>query len=205
MQNHVHSGLAPRFILASGSEARKSMLNKAGLKFSVISADIDESMIKQQYQDQDIAQCATMLACEKAKKVSLMEMGAIVIGADSMLEINGTRLSKPVGLDGLRNHLKQLRGNSHYLISAAAIYQDGMLQGSVMGRARLTMRDFSDEFLAHYIAQVGIDVCASVGGYQLEGMGAQLFDNVEGDYFTILGLPLFKLCALMRHKGWLKI
>ena len=127
--------------------------------------------------------------------------GALVIGADQMLDCEGVWFDKPTGRDGAREQLKALRGRTHRLVSCAVIVRDGERIWHQIDRARLTMRNFSDAFLDEYLDSAGDDVLHSVGAYQLEGLGAQLFHRVDGDFFTILGLPLLPVLGFLRVHG----
>ena len=200
----THNFLGKRIILASASAIRAQLLTNAGLSFDVDAANIDEAALKQSMAKASIEQIALALAEAKAKAISPRHQGAMIIGADQMLELDGKAFDKPPNLDALRHQLVLLRGRTHRLISAFALVQDGMIMGSGCSQARLTMRQFSETFLDNYIEQHGEIAMRSVGGYQLEGNGVQLFSHVEGDYFTILGLPLLKLLALLRHRQWLE-
>lgn len=139
------------------------------------------------------------LAIEKATLVSRDQPAAFVVGADQMLEVNGIRYDKARDLNELRQHLKQLRGKTHHLISAVAVCQAGELQFSYVGTAHLRMRSFSEEFLALYLERVGDQALGQVGGYAVEGQGIQLFDQIEGEQSVILGLPMLPLLEFLRR------
>lgn len=190
-------------ILASGSRTRLDLLHNAGVPVAADPAAIDESAVKQALhadgaKAEDVAEA---LAEMKAQRASRRHPGALVIGADQMLDCNGIWFDKPSDLDHARAQLLALRGRTHVLISGAVAVRDGERLWHRTDRARLTMRPFSDAFLDVYLAQLGPAVLQSVGGYQLEGLGAQLFAKVEGDYFTILGLPLLPLLDYLRTCG----
>lgn len=189
-------------ILASGSSARRAMLTNAGLTFDVIPADIDEDSVKSAVLSADPyaepAEIASRLACEKARAVSRQHPDIPVIGADQILVFEDTIYSKVSALIEARAVLKKLRGRTHVLISGAALAREGEILWQGRDTARLTMREFSDAFLAQYLEQAGSGIFGCVGCYELEGMGIQLFDKIEGDYFTILGLPLLPLMAALR-------
>jgi septum formation protein len=189
-----------RLILASGSSARRSMLAAAGVKITVMPADVDESAIKAGA-NSDTPQLARDLAIAKATRIAARAPGALVIGADQILVCQNKRFDKPEHLLTAADHLKTLRGQTHHLITAACVVKDGETLWSHIETPRLTMRNFSDQFLNDYLATEGSTLCTCVGAYRLEGPGLQLFDHIEGDYFTILGLPLLALLAFLRQAG----
>jgi septum formation protein len=190
-------------VLASASETRAKMLRDAGVAYSVDAARIDEDELKRALRSQgaSAAEAAETLAELKALKVSRRHPGAIAIGADQMLECGNEWFDKPADLEHARAHLMTLRGKTHELVSAVVAARDGARLWHHVDRARLHMRDFSDAFLDAYLARVGKDALGSVGAYRIEGLGAQLFTRVEGDYFTILGLPLLPLLDFLRNHG----
>ena len=193
---------APALVLASGSSARRALLLGAGLRFSVKVSTVDEEALKTQLLVGHAApiEIAAVLAAAKAVEVSQTESG-LVIGADQTLDLDGRLFNKPQSLEDLREQLAQLRGQRHSLHSALALAQDGQIVWQEVVSAHLTMRDFSDAFLQAYLADHGQDVLGCVGGYKLESAGVQLFDQIEGDYFTILGLPLTGLLGALRRFG----
>jgi septum formation protein len=195
-------GLAP-VVLASASATRAAILAHAGLEVLRDSSGVDEDEIKRSFRREglDAASCATALAETKAMRVASRHTGALVIGADQMLDCAGTWFDKPRDRDEARAQLLALRGKRHELVSAVAVVRNGAVIWRLVDRSRLTMRAFSDVFLDTYIAALGDDVLSSVGVYQLEGLGAQLFDKIDGDYFSILGLPLLPLLDFLRGHG----
>ena len=192
-------------ILASASQARTSMLKNAGLRFDVQPADIDEAAIRATFDDgtSDAApsDIAVILAQTKATTISERNTGAQVIGADQILVCDGELHSKPADKTAAREQLLRLRGKTHSLISAVACAKDGRVDWYYEDVVHLTMRNFSNEFLGTYLALAGDAVTASVGAYQIEGPGVQLFSKISGDYFTILGLPLLPLLQYLRTQN----
>jgi len=187
-------------VLASKSEIRGKILAAAGLRFEIWPADIDERGIEAQSGVSDAAAAARLLARAKAEAVSATRPGQLVLGADQTLARGTTRFSKPADRDQASEQLRALRGRTHELHSAVALVRDGAVLFDCVDTARLTMRDVSDRFLSDYLDMAGEAAQHSVGAYQLEGIGIHLFDKVEGDYFTILGLPLMPLLAFMRRE-----
>ena len=187
-------------VLASASAARCRLLTAAGIAMMVDPANIDEERIKaSSWREGRTAEaCAVALAEAKAAAVSARHPEALVIGADQMLDHDGNWLDKPRDRDHAQRQLKSLRGRRHELVSAVALAQDDVLLWRHVERASLTMRDFSDGFLDDYLDAIGERALTTVGGYELEGLGAQLFARIEGDYFTILGLPLLPLLDVLR-------
>ena len=199
-------GASVEIVLASASSARAALLNGAGLSFTVMPARVDEATAKESFQADGLSatDAAANLADLKARKISMQQPGALVIGADQMLDCNGVWFDKPPDRDHLVGQLMSLRGKTHRLHSAVCIYQGGERLWGTVEIASLTMRPFGDAFLRGYVENAGDDVLESVGGYRLEGAGAQLFSRIEGDYFTILGLPLLSLLDFLRQRGVLQ-
>ncbi len=189
-------------ILASGSAARRAMLEAAGLAFEVDVPSVDEAVAKASLRAEGLKprEQADALAELKALSVSRRRVG-FVIGADQILTIEGETLDKPRDLAEARAHLQHLRGRTHELITAAIVAREGAVIWRRIDTPRLMMRAFSDAFLDDYLERVEEGALASVGAYQLEGLGAQLFERVEGDYFSVLGLPLLPLLAFLREHG----
>jgi septum formation protein len=190
-------------ILASQSVARRMLLTAAGVPVEVRPADLDERSLEAGAQSQSAGGVAALLARQKAIAVERKHAGRLILGADQTLAFGAERLSKPRDRDGAREQLRALCGRTHELHSAVAFVQHGAVQFEHVGVARLTMRSFSEQFLERYLDEVGDGVTASVGAYQLEGLGMQLFERVDGDYFTVLGLPLLQALEFLRRFGCL--
>jgi len=190
-------------VLASKSAARRALLEAAGIPVEIEPADIDERGIEARAGLNGPAEVALLLAMEKARAVAAKHPDRIVVGADQTLALGAQRFSKAPDRAGARAQLSVLRGKMHTLYSAVAVVRSGETAFQHVDEADLTMRNFSDEFLDRYLDAIGDKATASVGGYQLEGAGIQLFDRVEGDHFTILGLPLLALLDWLRHAGLL--
>ena len=174
------------------------MLESAGLPIEIAPADIDERAVERRMQG-DAGEVAMLLAYEKAKVIAAQKPGRHVVGADQTLVLGERRFTKPVDRITARAQLSDLRGQTHELHSAVVVAHDGAILFVKTEVARLTMRTFSDTFLDAYLDQMGDAVMTSVGGYQVEGRGIQLFEKIEGDHFTILGLPLPPLLAFLRR------
>ncbi|WP_029010847.1 Maf family protein [Azospirillum halopraeferens] len=187
-------------VLASGSRARAAMLAQAGVDVECDPADVDESVVKRSCRANGVSVEATAeaLAELKARSVARRHPGRPVLGADQMLECDGVWLDKPGDREQARAQLRTLRGRTHRLISAAVVVRDDRRVWHHVDGARLTVRPFSDRFLEDYLDAAGDGVLQSVGAYHLEGLGAQLFERVEGDFFTILGLPLLPVLGHLR-------
>jgi septum formation protein len=196
------AGDRPPLILGSGSPYRRTMLEAAGVGFRVVPADVDEAALKRSLARQTSpADVAEALARAKAAAVSAAHPDALVIGADQVLALGDELFDKPHDLAAARKQLERLRGNTHRLVSAVALAQRGEIVWTHLDEAVMSMRAFSAEFLERYIAQAGPELCRIVGAYEIEGPGIQLFERVEGDHFTIIGLPLLPLLAELRARG----
>lgn len=195
--------MTARLVLASGSRTRAAMLERAGLSAVLDKPAVDEEEIKLAGRAEGVGadDVAETLAELKAQRITRRHPGALVIGADQMLECEGAWFDKPADLAGARDQLLALRGKTHELVSCAVVVRDGERLWHKVDRAKLTMRRFSEAFLDDYLDRAGDDVLHSVGAYHLEGLGAQLFQRVEGDFFTILGLPLLPLLGFLRVQG----
>nr|WP_211111812.1 nucleoside triphosphate pyrophosphatase [Azospirillum aestuarii] len=189
--------------MASGSRTRAEMLERAGVRVTLAPAAVDEEEIKlaARAEGAPVEDVAEALAELKAQRVTRKHPGSLVIGADQMLECEGRWFDKPADRAAARAQLQDLRGRTHRLVSCAVVFRDGERLWHHVDRARLTMRPFSDAFLDSYLNAAGNDVLGSVGAYHLEGLGAQLFHRVDGDFFTILGLPLLPLLGFLRVHG----
>lgn len=193
-------------VLASGSSARAAMLTAAGVPFVRDVADVDEGAVKEACRatGRSAADVAAALAVRKAGAVSARHPGALVIGADQMLECDGTWFDKPADREGARQQLLRLRARTHRLISAAVVLRDEAVLGEWVTTADLTMRDFGEDFLDDYLDTAGDAVLTSVGAYRIEGEGIQLFERMDGDTFTIKGMPLLPVLEALRQHGVLK-
>lgn len=190
-----------RLILASRSAARRALLAQAGVVFAAEDAGVDEDAVKAVSSHLTPAELAVELASAKALAVSRRDPEAWILGADQTLEFDGGLISKAASTEEARARLLALRGASHGLHSGLALARDGAVVWSGVETAVMHMRDFSDAFLDAYLAAEGEVLLTVVGAYRLEGLGAQLFEAVEGDYFTVLGLPLWPLLRELRRAG----
>jgi septum formation protein len=195
-------GIEP-LVLASASRVRQSLLRNAGIAVEVCPAAIDERAVEAASPSPEPGAVAALLAREKAYAVERRHPGRLVLGGDQVLAFRSRCLTKPVDRAAARAQLSALRGKTHELHSAVAFVRDGAILFEHVDVARLTMRSFSERFLDSYLDAVGNEATESVGAYQLEGPGVQLFDQLEGDYFTVLGLPLMPVLAFLRRQGCL--
>jgi septum formation protein len=193
-------------VLASASAARARLLEASGVGAIIEPAAIDDTRIKREQRARGAAaeDCALLLAEAKARAVALRHPGALVLGADQMLECGAAWLDKAANLEEARGQLRTLSGREHILVTAAAVVRGEQVLWRHVERPRVTLRRFSDAFLDSYLDAMGSRVLQSVGGYELEGLGAQLVERVEGDYFAILGLPLLPLLEFLRAQGALR-
>jgi septum formation protein len=188
-------------VLASRSVSRREMLEAAGIPVEVCIADVDERAIEEAAGAPSPPDAAALLAREKAKAVARLMPSRIVVGADQTLAFESRRLNKPCDFVGARKQLMMLAGKTHYLHSAVALVQDENVLFDAVDTASLTLRALSGAFLDRYLEAAGSAVLSSVGAYQLEKTGIHLFDRIDGNYFTILGLPLLMLLDFLRRHG----
>jgi septum formation protein len=192
-------------ILASQSHARQTLLAHAGIAFEVVPADIDERDIQRRSSVSAPGDIAALLAREKALAVARQRPDHIVIGADQTLALGDRLFSKPRGRSEAADQLRALAGLTHELHSAVAIAGNGKILFDHVAVARLTMRQLGEAEIAAYLDTAGDTVTSSVGAYQLERFGVHLFERIDGDHFTILGLPLLPLLGFLRSQSWLAI
>ncbi|MFK0691338.1 Maf-like protein [Mesorhizobium sp. IMUNJ 23033] len=193
--------MAEKIILASGSPYRKAMLVNAGLDIEAVPAQVDERALEAPLKGVSPEDVASILAEAKATEVSERKPGALVLGCDQTLSLGDEVFHKPAGMEGARRHLLALSGKTHQLNSAAVLCRDGEVLWRHVGVASLTMRKLDPAFIGRHLARVGAKALSSVGAYQIEGEGIQLFEKIEGDYFTIVGLPLLPVLAKLRELG----
>ena len=193
--------VVPTVVLASASAARARMIGNAGVSFDIDAAAIDEVAVKEaaRVAGCNVTEAAKQLASAKALVVAARHPDCLVIGADQMLECEHRWFDKPRDREDARENLIFLRGREHHLVSGVAVARDGQVLWSAVDVARLRMRNFSDRFLEHYLEHAGAAVTESVGACKLEGLGIQFFERIDGDFFTILGMPLLPLLAFLRR------
>ena len=187
-------------ILASQSRARQALLTNAGISFEAVTAEIDERAVQQASGLSAPGEIASLLAREKALSVSARQPGKFVIGADQTLALGERLFSKPSGRAQAAEQLRALAGQRHELHSAVAVARDGKILFEAVAIAGMTMRRLGEAEIDVYLDEAGDAVTSSVGAYQLEGLGVHLFERIEGDHFTILGLPLLPLLAFLRSE-----
>ncbi|MDB5637880.1 MAG: septum formation inhibitor Maf [Bradyrhizobium sp.] len=192
-------------ILASQSRARQTLLLNAGIEFEAVAADIDERAVQEASGLSAPGEIAALLAREKALSVSARRAGKYVVGADQVLALGFSLFSKPVDRIQAKEQLRALAGHGHELHSAVAVTRDDEILFETTTIARMTMRQLGEAELDAYLDAAGEAVTTSVGSYQLEGLGVHLFERIEGDHFTILGLPLLQLLAFLRSEQLLAI
>ncbi|RWN64056.1 Maf-like protein [Mesorhizobium sp.] len=195
--------MAEKIILASGSPFRKALLVHAGVAVEAVLAAVDERALEAPLQGSGISpeDVALVLAEAKAAEVSERKPGALVLGCDQTLSLGDEVFHKPADMEAARRHLLALSGRTHQLNSAVVLARDGAVLWRHVGVASLTMRKLDPAFIGRHLARVGAKALSSVGAYQIEGEGIQLFERVEGDYFTIVGLPLLPVLAKLREFG----
>jgi septum formation protein len=192
-------------ILASQSSTRQALLANAGIDFEAVPADIDEREIQQASGLSAPGDIAALLARRKALSVSLRRPGRFVVGADQTLTRGARLFTKPAGRAQAAEQLRALAGGSHELHSAVAVARDGAILFEGVSIARMTIRQLGEREIGAYLDAVGEAVTTSVGAYQLEGLGVHLFEHIEGDHFTVLGLPLLPLLAFLRSERLLGV
>ncbi len=189
-------------LLASTSPIRGTLLANAGVSYGVVAPEVDEGAIKKGFGGDD-AQLATALAKAKAAAVSAGRPGALVIGGDSILSVDGRRFSKPGGREEAAEHLRFFSGRTMHLTSAVALVRGGAVEWTTAEQAHLQVRALGEDFISDYLDAEWPEVGYCVGVFRLEGRGAQLFTSIEGDHFTVLGLPLLPLLEALRERGLL--
>jgi septum formation protein len=197
----VSPGVDGEIILASKSVARARILSDAGIPFAVVPSGVDEAAIKDRQGDADALELANILAGHKARETSNAHPHAFVIGADQVLECDGKLYDKAPDRAAARDRLRALRGRAHTLVNGLVVARGGIVLWHYEETVTLTMRSFSDAFLEAYLDAIGGAAMRSVGAYEIEGRGAQLFTRIEGDYFAVLGLPLLPLLDFLRARG----
>ncbi|RWB93879.1 Maf-like protein [Mesorhizobium sp.] len=195
--------MTEKIILASGSPFRKALLVHAGVPVEAVPAEVDERALEAPLQGSGVSpeDVALVLAEAKATEVSERKPGALVLGCDQTLSLGDEVFHKPADMEAARRHLLALSGKTHQLNSAVVLARNGAVLWRHVGVASLTMRKLDPAFIGRHLARVGAKALSSVGAYQIEGEGIQLFERVEGDYFTIVGLPLLPVLAKLREFG----
>lgn len=203
MADGIADGAARPVVLASASAVRTRLLTSAGVPHEIVPADVDEADIRDRLLADGAPhpQIAEVLAELKAQTIAPSYPNAIVLGADQTLSCEGELFEKPAGLDGVRDHLRRLGGREHTLHAAICAVVEGELAWHHTASASLRMRTFSDEFIDGYVAAAGESACQSVGAYELEGLGVHLFSEIDGDFFSILGLPLLPVLEFLRGEA----
>lgn len=199
-------GKLKNIVLGSASESRASVLKNAGLNFEIDPADIDEDEIKSKCLKEGMSATtlAAKLAETKALVVSSRWPDSLIIGGDQILVFDGELFKKPLSLAEASANLQRFRGNSHNLVTAICVAHSGIMEWTYTETVEMKMREFSDEFLENYLNKTGDSILSSVGGYKIEEHGVQLFTQIKGSYFTVLGVPLFPLLAHLQITGAIK-
>ncbi len=190
-----------RLILASKSASRRAMLDAAGVAYTAVPADIDERAVEAGLAAATPGEVAEALSVAKAAAVAALHPGALVLGSDSLVVVGGRRFDKPRSADEAAEHLRFFSGKVMELHSAAALVKDGAREWSHASLARLQVRDLSEDFIAHYLSREWPAISHTVGAFRIEGPGVQLFESIEGDQFTVLGMPLLPLLGALREAG----
>jgi len=199
--------IGPRLVLASKSSGRRQLLEAAGIAFEIASADVDERAIERAFLGQGGAVEGLAAALSRAKAVEASDRfpNALCLGADQVMTLEGEALHRSPTIEAARAQMRRLAGRTHKLTSAACIASDGQSLFEAEENAEMTMRPLDDEAIARYFALAGDAVLASVGGYQIEGLGVHLFETISGDHATIVGLPMLALLAWFRRSGFLAL
>ena len=197
----MSGGHGASIVLASGSATRRAMLEAAGVSVVIDKPDVDEDALKRQFHaaSMTVSDAALGLAAAKAARVAPRHPGRVVVAADQMLECDRVWFDKPIDRAAAERQLKSLSDRTHVLVSAVVAVRDAETLWQMVDSAELTMRPLSDAFLSSYLDRIGDKAQSSVGGYQVEGLGIQLFERIRGDHFTILGLPLLPLLGFLRR------
>ncbi|GAA6211550.1 Maf-like protein [Hyphomicrobiales bacterium 4NK60-0047b] len=195
-----------KIILASNSKIRAELLENTGLSFEIQPANVDEAAIREIFktEEMDPADVAEVLAETKATEISKQNPDALIIGCDQILALGDEIFEKPKNRDDAQSTLFKLRGKTHTLISAVVLVKNNEVIWRYSENANLKMHEFSPEFLGQYMALCGDKILSSVGAYQLESFGIHLFEEIKGDYFTVLGFPILALLKFLRSKGYTK-
>jgi len=188
-------------VLASKSASRRAMLDAAGVSYEAIPADIDERAIEKTMRDRSPGEIAEALSVAKASAIAEQAPDTLILGSDSLVVVNGRRFDKPTDRMNAIEHLRFFSGRVIELHSAAALVKNNACEWSATSEARLFVRNLSDSFIEHYLQQEWPEVGYTVGVFRIEAMGVQLFDRIEGDQFTVLGMPLLPLLAALREYG----
>ena len=204
--NLIEGSIKRDLVLASDTGSLRRLLAASGLSFRVLSPNVEENSptqaLLETLGETDPADVAELLARSRIDEVNARVPGALIIGAHQVISLNGKVLEKPTTVDAARDRLFELRGKTHQLHSAVALAEDGNITWTHVETAQLTMRSFSAQFVGRYLAATGPQVC-ELPGYQLDGLGLQLFDRIQGDYLTTLGAPIFQLFTRLREIGFM--
>jgi len=194
-----------RLILASKSASRRAMLDAAGVSYEAVPANVDERAIEESLSGSSPPEVAEALSVAKAAEVAKSHPGALVLGSDSLVVVEGERFDKPTSRDNAAEHLAFFSGKAMELHSAAALVRDGGCEWSHQECARLKLRELSPEFIEHYLEAEWPEISYTVGCFRIEAVGVQLFESIEGDQFTVLGMPLLSVLGALRGQGVLLV